>query len=125
MLFLTKKTMVSVLALGTLLSVTPQVRAEYPVREVVGLSAAIATGKLAHVLATHKVDHTKKDKDALTRVKDTAAGTVQSVLNLATSKEGLAALALGALAYAGVVHGKNVKNLPAVQWILSQVTPKP
>ena len=117
MLFLSKKTIVSVLALGTLLSISPRMHAvDSPLSLSKALALAAAAGTV-YAAGIHNVDHTKKDKAIHIKAFDTTACILQSVLNFVTSKRGLVALGAGAGAYALVVHGKDVKNVRAVRLV--------
>lgn len=124
MLFLTKRTMVTVLALGTLLSVNARMFAATPSvsgREVVAVLAGVAAAYEGYREVSQAKNETKSN---LARAHDTVATTWQSLLNAVTSKKGLVAVAGALGVYAVAKHGTNVTNAPVVQTVLSYITPK-
>lgn len=121
MLFLTKKTIVSVLALGCLLSIAPKAHAELTGKK----ATACALASFALYEALRDIDHTQKDKHALLKAHDVGASYWQSILNTVTSKRGIAGL-VGALGvYAIVAHGSDAKKTPLAQYVLGLVTLPP
>lgn len=92
MLFLNTKHMVAVLALGSLLSVSYKAEAAWPLNAE--QTTVLVAGPLAY-LATHQIDHTKKEKGAVTKATDTGAEVVQGVLNHSYAKKAAYLAAFG------------------------------
>ena len=90
---LTKKNVAAVLALGTLLSVTP-------VRAVNSTQVGVAAGALAAALYAYEVDNTQKAKGTLTKALDTGSNAVHGVVHSKWTKvAGVAAAVVGAFHY--------------------------
>lgn len=124
MLFLSKKTMVSVLALGTLLSIAPRMHAEggssISGREAAAVAAGLATG---YLIRFHDVNNA--NKHAALQLLDLPARWVQNTFNFVTDPKTLTAAVGIATAYALVKHGSNVTNTNAVQSALNLVKVAP
>lgn len=118
MLFLTKKTIVSVLTLGCLLSIAPKTHAAVSPREV--LAGFVAAGVIFE--GVRKVEQ-NKDKATVFKVRDEATNRWQQFLDLATSKKGIAALLGGVSSFLLVKHGTNLLEAPIVKQAVALVTP--
>ncbi len=122
MLF-SKKTMVSVLALSTLLNAAPRIQAvEAPsLRQVLSGASALATFYLAGL-------HDTKCEKNLLKTLNLPAHYLQRTLNFATSKEGALAIGAGYLALTLGLHGKESHAYQLASHLLSAAksqTPPP